>query len=577
MADIKKNPTHNANLSKNGFDMSMIRKFTSSVGQLLPVYYDFLNPGDKVNFSTEIFSRTKPIKAPAMMQITETVDWYFVPITQIYQFFGEMFYGVSDVKTDLLNSMDVSLIPSTFPSVAMKDIISLLEDERNGASTVSSLVSYDRFGIPEYYNYLRLLDICGFSNKFQDYHTVDQSHQNFAFNPMILAAYQKIYNDVYRLGDYESNNPQSYNLDSYAKGSSSAVSNLPYLLSLRYRPWKKDFFTNVMPSPVFNGTDKSGNPLSNLADINQWLGSKATFAGNPVITDNTVSGSLTTDNTTSVTSRVMYNALQRTVTTANLRSMFAIEKLSEITRRAGKHYDAQTLAHFGFDVPTGISGEVYRLGSDSSVIQVGEVTATAETVVGNDRVPLGDMAGKGTSYSGNKKKEFTAPCHGILMAVYSAVPDADYRSVGVDKLNTLVESEDFYKPEFDRLGMQPLFGYQSMLSSNDDNNGSVLGWQYRYSELKSKYNVCNGEFNSDLRHWAPARNQGFVTVNEQSQTDPLATMQITPNYLDGIMSLDFKPASTDPISPYYRDNLIHMFQFHVFKSSVMSTYGLPNL
>ena len=110
MADIKKNPTHNANLSKNGFDMSMIRKFTSSVGQLLPVYYDFLNPGDKVNFSTEIFSRTKPIKAPAMMQITETVDWYFVPITQIYQFFGEMFYGVSDVKTDLLNSMDVSLL-----------------------------------------------------------------------------------------------------------------------------------------------------------------------------------------------------------------------------------------------------------------------------------------------------------------------------------------------------------------------------------------------------------------------------------------------------------------------------------
>ena len=36
---------------------------------------------------------------------------------------------------------------------------------------------------------------------------------------------------------------------------------------------------------------------------------------------------------------------------ANIRAMFANEKLWSITGRAKKHYDDQTLAHFGFEVP----------------------------------------------------------------------------------------------------------------------------------------------------------------------------------------------------------------------------------
>ena len=47
------NPQYQANNNYHAHDMSMTRKFSSSVGQLLPVYHDFLYPGDKVRFSTE--------------------------------------------------------------------------------------------------------------------------------------------------------------------------------------------------------------------------------------------------------------------------------------------------------------------------------------------------------------------------------------------------------------------------------------------------------------------------------------------------------------------------------------------
>lgn len=570
MANILINPSHKANLSKNGFDMSMIRKFTSSVGQLLPVYYDILNPGDHVKYGTEMFTRTQPIKTPALMQITEHVDWFFVPITQLYQFFGDMIYGINDIHTNLLQTY-ANGVRKDMPVMSYNNIITLLREYcPQGAPDVESIgeetTKFDRFGIPLFYNAVRLLDLCGFSRLFDDVSKTTMTQNPISFNPLILAAYQKIYNDVYRLGDFEAADPASYNFDnSWQSNQAIAGNQIAKLLSLRYRPWKKDFFTNVMPSPLFSGTDISGNSASRLAEVNQPLdsnvyGSVQNLDGKTIEYDVDSAGGFTT---------------------AAIRSMFATEKLMEITRRAGKHYDAQTLAHFGHEVPQGIAGEVYRLGSDNSSIQIGDVESTATTQVTIDgetqTSPLGLLAGKGMAYGRNQEKDFTAPCHGILMAIFSAVPDADYRSVGVDKLNTLSAREDFYTPEYDRLGMQPLFGYQSTFSVQAGNNTEVLGWQYRYSELKSKFNVCNGAFNNTLRNWAPARIQGFVTENDLGSVDPLVTMLISPNYLDGVMSMDFKPAKTDEVSPYFRDNLIHMLQFKVFKSSVMSTYGLPNL
>lgn len=586
MANILKNPTHQANLSKNGFDMSMIRKFTSSVGQLLPVYYDILNPGDHVKYGTEMFTRTQPIKTPALMQITEHVDWFFVPITQLYQFFGEMFYGINDIHTNLLPNYNG--VRKDMPLMPYNNIISLLRDYcPQGAPDVESIgeesTKFDRFGIPLFYNSVRLLDLCGFSRIFDDTSKTTVTHNPLSFNPLILAAYQKIYNDVFRLGDYEQADPASYNFDNSWQNNQDITNNqIAKLLSLRYRPWRKDFFTNVMPSPLFDGGDLSGNDASNLTEVKDWLSPAGNaIYGIPDKAGNTIAGNKESTSSNTVQGKSLASYMRQSLNTANIRSMFATEKLMEITRRAGKHYDAQTLAHFGYEVPEGIAGEVYRLGSDNSAIQIGDVESTATTQVTIDgqtqTSPLGLLAGKGMAYGRNQEKEFTAPCHGILMAIFSAVPDADYRSVGVDKLNTLSVREDFYTPEYDRLGMQPLFGYQSTFSIQAGNNTEVLGWQYRYSELKSKYNVCNGAFNNTLRNWAPARVQGFVTENDLGTVDPLATMLISPNYLDGVMSMDFKPAKTDEVSPYFRDNLIHMLQFKVFKSSVMSTYGLPNL
>lgn len=545
--------------------MSMIRKFTSSVGMLLPVYYDFLSPGEKVNYSCEMFTRTQPLTSPAFVKFTNHVDWFFVPTNQLYQFFGDRQFGINDLKTNLVVQSNVT---RDVPLAAVSDISAVVNSNKNTPASDSNT------GINTYNGNLRLLDLLGLFRA--NVQTATLSEQKV--NTLLLQAYQKIYSDVYRISDRQSALTYVYNLDSFSN-SDVAVATLRELLTLRTRPWKKDLFTNLFPAPLINGGSTGMFSNSALQNVNDWLSvHTSNYSGaQPTIVDNkTVGGSITGTATTTTTVAGVSSALQNIVSTSNIRSMFAIEKLAEITRRAPKHYDAQVLAHFGFDVPVGISGEVYRLGSDSSVFQIGEVTSTTDSLLPDSSdptkttgQPLGEMAGKGVSYSQGGKKSFTAPCHGVLMAIYSCIPEADYDNSGLDRLNTYSKREDFYQPEFDRLGMQPAFFYQRYWTTNDPTtDAQIMGWQYRYSELKQKFNIANGGFglNGTLRNW--------TTKRSQSPSGLLKDFLIPVNYLDSIMSVVYDNTVN---SDFSTDPLLNMFQFNVVKFSQMSTYGLPNL
>ena len=119
------------------------------------------------------------------------------------------------------------------------------------------------------------------------------------------------------------------------------------------------------------------------------------------------------------------------LSTARIRTMFALEKLQRVTARAGKHYDDQTLAHFGFKVQKGMSGEVYKIGSWHTQLGVQKVTSTADT----QGAALGEQAAVGYAILDARKKgfKFTAPCHGIVMCIWSCAPR--YKYIGaIDKL-----------------------------------------------------------------------------------------------------------------------------------------------
>lgn len=660
--------------------------FTSSVGHLLPVLFDYLSPGDKAVLNEQLYTRTAPLTSPAFCRIKEHVEYFFVPMEQINSFFGQAFYGISDVRSSALLENEKYSSASSLPILSfgssIDDLISDIFTVIGAHSGVKFSVSndgnvnwkanvgdlcYDMFGIPVIFNTLRLLDMLGYGHNFFNQSSTAQGQGTGTrfLNIDAFAVYQKIYYDYYRNSQFEGNNVFAYNYDfamrdglkfsdylsarSFPLGVGGYVTSM---LSLRYRPLKKDFFTNVLSSPLFALRPSSSvnpnsyninTPASN--SINSYLLSAyGVQLQNPGITDSTLAnnaGVSSNSNSGVVTPFSTVLTGEYTIPSVQtLRLAYAYDKMMSITQRAGKHYDDQTLAHFGVKVPQGISGECYFLGGHTSDLNIAEVVATAAGNNEGNTSSLGELAGRGYGASNrNKDIKFTAPCHGYIMAIYSACPEISYSSFGLNRLHTYCSINDFPHPEFDNIGMQPLWLYQINNSSyyNGDgdytpvNAAKFYGWQYRWSELKMSYDVTSTGFVETLQNWAvnylPGKYSSFGYYDGstyQRRNNYLANFYCSPDILDNIFALSYSPVGwwnddvvneSDSVtlsdfylrnftgSPipatsvnsafleqdhrpgvlwddsivYSRDPLYHSIDFKYYKTSWMSTYGLPSL
>ena len=156
-------PSHVAHLSREGFNKTAPFKFTSSTGQLLPVMDDVLNPGEKVRVQFGLFSRTQPLATPAMVEIDEYIDLFFVPLHQLYSPFKQLFTDVSDFESSLFNPNMSGDIGKVFPLINPSNFVN--SDISKIASSATALFQqYEPFGssFDEWHNgAMRLADHLG--------------------------------------------------------------------------------------------------------------------------------------------------------------------------------------------------------------------------------------------------------------------------------------------------------------------------------------------------------------------------------------------------------------------------------
>lgn len=601
-------PSAVAHLPKQGFNMSQKFKFTSAAGQLLPVYFDFLHPGEKIRFSVDLFTRTQPLSTAAMADIDEYVDLFFVPAQKLYSPFNELFMGISDFNSSLFDIQALTdSVDYIFPRLTLNSSTWRKADE-SGAympgvdAWVENGQTFDRY----YYGAMRLCDHLGLNPYFitapigindvgsgQSAYNYHESIYMPTINPMYFCAYQAIYYDYYRLSNWQANDNKAYNLDTYqslgdilASGNSSKRGFIRKWFTLRYRPWQRDYFKAVEPSPIVNSLGLANfnyDWLDNGATISpnvQGLGPDISFSDSygafsgQTIADNDVPG------------------------VQNIKTMFAVQKMLAITGRAGKHYDDQVLAHYGFKVPRMATNEVYFLGSHHQQIHIGEVISTADTSE-QDGSALGQIAGKGYGKAVSDVISFTAPLHGIIMAIYSCVPKLNYIT-NIDRLHTCLERFDYYTPELDKLGMLPIFQYE-LAPTHNTLGTSRMGWQYRYMPFKCKYDRTTNAFlkgnyygtssvvpqNGPFSDWS-------LTQYSYSKAYPTGQSALTwedlycvPSALDQIMLVGYddnaqgldQSASCIQLwrQMYTRDPLIHDLAIKCYKVSSMSTFGIDDL
>ena len=196
---------------------------------------------------------------------------------------------------------------------------------------------------------MRLLDLLGYGVHPKPSNLSSAVSTGVVVTPFRLLAYQKIFNDFYRLPLYQPVDVYSFNIDDCISNSTGDVDlgSVPFddgsgtttgkfnrlkpMYTLRYRLWKRDYFTNNRPTfagAQFMSLDPSPVQLP-IAGPNNGFASVNSHQS--VVNTDTYSG----------------------FTISNLRSAFALDKLLDLTTRAKDgSYAAQVAAHFGFNVQT---------------------------------------------------------------------------------------------------------------------------------------------------------------------------------------------------------------------------------
>ena len=158
-------------------------------------------------------------------------------------------------------------------------------------------------------------------------------------------------------------------------------------------------------------------------------------------------------------------------------------------------FNVDVLFKIGVSSPSSDNTTPRFLGSYNSSLDISEVTATTAYNGGNPANSnyLGEVGGKGTST--NQKNgviKFKSEDFGVIMGVHYIVPDAEYQMNRYNRHCCKLSRTDFFNPAFDKLGLQPLYRGEVLLSQGSNQN--VVGLQARYIEYKSRENEVHGNF-----------------------------------------------------------------------------------
>lgn len=115
-------------VSRNAFDLSHRHMFTSQVGELLPVFYQWCNPNETFKLSYDGMTRTAPLNTAAFTRLRENIQFFFVPFQCLWRYFeqtvnnmtkGQAGQSISMIANSQIASQDLS---TSLPYVNYKDL-----------------------------------------------------------------------------------------------------------------------------------------------------------------------------------------------------------------------------------------------------------------------------------------------------------------------------------------------------------------------------------------------------------------------------------------------------------------------
>lgn len=590
---------------RSGFDLSRRICFTSKAGELLPVYYKLVYPGDKFNIRHQLFTRTQPVNTAAYTRIREYLDWYFVPLRLINKNLPQALMNMqnnpvqaSGINSNKIVTNDIPYSPIGFANSHEYGLWNILYLMYMGnGSTINPALNFFGFNagtcgaklammlrygnfVPSGFNPSDKTVLSLGLSKSEDF-SLQAFNSDYSVNLLPFAAYQKIYADHFRISQWENNEPYTYNFDWYTGGNvfsslrSDAVATKEYvggnnLFTLRYANWPKDLFMGVMPNSQLGDVSvvdvlPQGQSVNVIADVYGADSSGADVTGkiemSPVggstknvynlVPFNPPSGEPT------LKAKFLSNQVQASFTVLQLRMAEAVQRYREVSQVADQTARDQIYAHFGVTLSPALSDTCFRIGGSASNIDISEVVNN--NLTGENQA---DIMGKGVGSAQGSISFSPDNEYGILMAIYHVVPLLDYVITGQPQDLLYTNTADLPFPEFDSIGMQSLhfgrfFNYNSSAFGSDPTT-SVMGYTPRFVDLKTDYDEVYGAFRSTLKSWVAPLDPEYLS---KWVTSTISPGESTPTYSLNYGFFKVNPSVLDSIFKVAADSSMDTDQF----------------
>ena len=120
-------------VNRNAFDLSHRHMFTAQVGELLPVFTQWVNPNETFKIGYNGKTRTAALNTDAFTRIRENIQYYFVPFQSLWKYFEQQVNNLTqgdagqNISRFASSSTEASKISLSMPYISYIDLFSWLQ------------------------------------------------------------------------------------------------------------------------------------------------------------------------------------------------------------------------------------------------------------------------------------------------------------------------------------------------------------------------------------------------------------------------------------------------------------------
>lgn len=556
-----------AEIQRSRFDRSFSHKTTFNVGDVVPIFLDMdILPGDTVTVDTSKVIRLQTLLKPIFDNVYLDTYFFFVPNRLLWDHWKE-FMG---------ENTSSAWAPTTTYSVPQMMAYST---DKTASGT---LVDY--LGVP--------VGIYG------------------SFNVLPIRAYSLICNEWFR--DENLTNPLVLNTGdastTYVSTGDCEAGGALFKAS-KYH----DYFTSCLPAPLkanqpvlapISGTPgiiaNVGTNLYKHANLyndidgtsvtgQDWplyghYGADATSETKVAISHTSGGDTLErTANSAATTSNAfrpdnLYAYIPKTpawpvgqtgslsVSIADLRNAFQIQKLLERDARSGTRYTEVISAHFSTTSPDSRLQRPEYLGGSRVNISVHQVTNQSE---GTNQF-LGNLGAFGMTVERHSDFTYSATEHGIILGVCVARYDHTY-SQGIERGWLRKNRFDYFWPALSTISEQPVYTQELYVGTMIANTSTapIFGYQEAWADYRYKPNRVSGEMRPDVTNtlavWhlgddyatTPTLSDGWIREDKTNVDRVLAVQSSVSNQI--MLDVAFNAWYTRPMPMYSIPGLVDHF------------------